>query len=99
MWNDHAFDWWNRGTEHAAEIMAWGLGEFSRKPRLLPDTEIDSLDTAYRRLTGTAPLGDTTHERLPGHAAADSQQSGHPGSATLTVTRRSSAQQPQRLQP
>ena len=26
-WNDRSFDWKQRGTEQAAEIIAWGLGE------------------------------------------------------------------------
>ncbi len=99
VWNDHTYDWWTRGTEHAAEILAWGLGEVSRRPRLLPDTDLDSLNTAYEWLTGTAPLCDTSHEWRPGQAGAESQPPGQPMSSTITVTHRASAQQPHRLEP
>jgi hypothetical protein len=35
-WNDRSFDWKDRGTEQAAEIVTWGLGEGQIAP-LLPE--------------------------------------------------------------
>lgn len=65
-WHDQDASWNERGTEHAAEIIAWGLGETSRPPRWIPNNDPDSLTTAYHQLTGTDPITDTTHEWQPG---------------------------------
>ncbi len=65
-WHDKDISWNDRGTEHAAEIIAWGLGETSRPPRWIPNNDLDSLTTAYHQLTGTDPITDTTDEWQPG---------------------------------
>ncbi len=65
-WHDKDISWNDRGTEHAAEIIAWGLGETSRLPRWIPNNDLDSLTTAYQQLTGTDPITDTTDEWQPG---------------------------------
>jgi hypothetical protein len=43
------------GTEHAAEILAWGLLESDTWPARLPNNECDDLAAAYRVLTGRDP--------------------------------------------
>ncbi len=65
VWNDHEVPWSERATEHAAEVVAWGVEEESRlipwvEPdgtrifRLLtiPDSTPDELLAAYQMLTG-----------------------------------------------
>jgi hypothetical protein len=65
VWNDHSVPWTHRATEHAAEIVAWGVEEESRlvswiEPdghhtlRLLtiPDSTPEQLAVAYQQLTG-----------------------------------------------
>ncbi len=99
VWNDHGAQWWHRGTEHAAEILAWGLQETSRRPRLLADNDLDSLTTAFIWLTGTRPLCDTTHERPPTEKVAAQPQSALLHSATKTAKGSSSRLQPDRLEP
>jgi hypothetical protein len=55
-WNDRSFDWKQRGTEQAAEIVTWGLGEGEIAP-LLPD-EVDDHELAalFKLLTGRRPI-------------------------------------------
>jgi hypothetical protein len=55
-WNDRSFPWKERGTEQAAEIITWGLGEGQIAPLLpeVPDTE--TLASLYEMLTGRAPI-------------------------------------------
>ena len=65
-WYDKDTSWNDRGTEHAAEIIAWGLGETSRPPRWIPNNDPESLTTAYHQLTNTDPITDTTPEWQPG---------------------------------
>jgi hypothetical protein len=43
------------GTEHAAEILAWGLLEVDSVPARLPDNECADLAAAFEILTGVAP--------------------------------------------
>jgi len=53
-WNDHDADWEARGTEHAAEIIAWALdgqGTGTALPSI-PDNDREDLAKAYRLLTG-----------------------------------------------
>jgi hypothetical protein len=65
MWNDHSVPWEHRATEHAAEIIAWGVEEESRLVswieshghhtfRLLtiPDSTPEELAVSYQQLTG-----------------------------------------------
>ena len=55
-WNDRSFPWKERGTEQAAEIITWGLGEGQIAP-LLPQTlDPTTLTSLYEMLTGRAPI-------------------------------------------
>ena len=54
-WNDFGLPWKERGTEHAAEIIAWGLGEGVRPLLPLP-FDPEKLIEGYTLLTGHAPL-------------------------------------------
>jgi hypothetical protein len=49
-------DWEERGFEHAAEILMWGLSEEPFNMGAIPDADADSLAEAYRLLTGSDPL-------------------------------------------
>ena len=53
-WNDWGVDWDLRGYEHAAEIIAWGLGDQSDGTRApsVPDNEPGALAEAFEFLTG-----------------------------------------------
>ena len=51
-WNDPATQWSQRGFEHAAETLAWGLAE--RPIRIpTPDGPIAKVNAAFRLLTGS----------------------------------------------
>ena len=58
----HSLDpaWWQRGYEHAAEIMAWGLAEGPFKSRWLHTDLCTELADAFRLLTGADPLNRST---------------------------------------
>lgn len=47
--------WVERGSEHAAEIIAWGLMDRELVMLTLPDHDPANLATGYRLLTGYAP--------------------------------------------
>ena len=49
-------DWEERGFEHAAEILMWGLAAEPFKVGAIADTDTDTLTHAYRLLTGADPL-------------------------------------------
>ncbi len=53
-WNDHAVDWEERGTEHAAEIISWALdGQGTGTEQAsIPRNDPDQLAAAYQLLTG-----------------------------------------------
>ncbi|MEO8424814.1 MAG: hypothetical protein ABI595_13000 [Actinomycetota bacterium] len=56
-WNDWSIPWKERGTEQAAEIIVWGIGEGEISPLLpLPIDDDDDLLAAYVMLTGRAPI-------------------------------------------
>jgi hypothetical protein len=55
-WNDFSLPWKERGTEQAAEIIAWGLGEGEITPLLPLPIDPKDLIEAYALLTGRAPL-------------------------------------------
>ena len=65
-WNNKETSWNERGTEQAAEIVAWGLGEYQGRPRWIPNNDLDSLTAAFQQLTSTSPTTDTTPEWQPG---------------------------------
>jgi hypothetical protein len=58
-WNDPGARWNQRGTEHAAEILAWGVAETSRLPGRIADHDLGSVTEAFQVLTGTEPICDT----------------------------------------
>lgn len=58
-WSDPDARWNERGTEHAAEILAWGLAEKSRLPGRIADHDLASVTEAFQQLTGTEPICDT----------------------------------------
>ena len=67
-WNDHDFDWDQRGSEQAAEIIEWALAGQGTGTDLpsIPDNAPVELAVAYEMLTGralpplgAAPVGDT----------------------------------------
>jgi hypothetical protein len=60
-WNDSAVDWEERGAEHAAEIMAWGLDLWCDPRELLSHDDLDSLAAALLQLTGAAPICRPRH--------------------------------------
>jgi hypothetical protein len=55
-WNDKRFPWKERGTEQAAEIIAWGLGDGEIAPALGEPLESKALAGLYDLLTGRAPI-------------------------------------------
>jgi hypothetical protein len=58
-WNDGSSTWKQRGTEQAADIVAWGLGDGSMLPLIDGDRAPAALAEAFRFLTGTEPLHDS----------------------------------------
>ena len=55
-WNDRTFDWKDRGTEQAAEVVTWGLGEGEIAPLLPEATDAPTLSRLYELLTGREPI-------------------------------------------
>ena len=55
-WNDKRLPWKERGTEQAAEIIAWGLGDGEIEPLLAEPLESKALAGLYEVLTGRAPI-------------------------------------------
>lgn len=60
-WKDHTAEWSERGTEHAAEIMSWALGDQGTgiNTPSIPDNSIEELTDAYELLTGN-PLPEVS---------------------------------------
>jgi len=55
-WNDLNQPWKERGTEQAAEVIAWGLGEGEVSPLLPEPPDTANLIAAYILLTGHQPI-------------------------------------------
>jgi hypothetical protein len=55
-WNDRSYDWKQRGSEQAAEIVTWGLGEGEISPLLPEAVDAPSLVRLYELLTGREPI-------------------------------------------
>jgi hypothetical protein len=55
-WNDRSFDRKQRGTEQAAEIVTWGLGEGEIAPLLPEALDAPALARLYELLTGREPI-------------------------------------------
>jgi hypothetical protein len=49
-------DWLERGAEHAAEIMTWGLLDWPMMVVFIPDNTCADLLAGYQTLTGESPL-------------------------------------------
>jgi hypothetical protein len=54
-WNDESVIWDERGSEHAAETLAWALGHRYMAPGI-PDHDPHRLTAAFQLLTGGLPL-------------------------------------------
>jgi hypothetical protein len=54
--NDDPDRWHERGAEHAAEIMVWGLIDRPVRPVFIPDNTCADLLAGYVMLTGRSPL-------------------------------------------
>jgi len=52
-WNDRAEEWSARATEHAAEIITWGLIDFTWRFVKIPDNSCDDFRIGYEVLTGS----------------------------------------------
>ncbi len=64
-WNDQSHSWGERGTEHAAEVIAWGLMDVAPHVRwveegvesfrllTIPDSDVDELSAGFELLTGS----------------------------------------------
>lgn len=65
-WHDKDTSWSQRGTEQAAEIIAWGIAETSHRPRTIANNDPDSLTVAFQQLTGTHPITEIADEWRPG---------------------------------
>ncbi len=52
--------WWQRGYEQAAELMAWGLSDGPLRSIWLHTELCSELSEAFRVLTGTEPLNQST---------------------------------------
>ena len=58
-WNDRRDAWKERGTEQAAEIITWGLGEGEIAPLLPDELDIETMAELYELLTGERPINPT----------------------------------------
>jgi hypothetical protein len=59
-WNDRSYDWKERGTEQAAEVVTWGLGEGEISPLLPEAVDVRTLAGLYQLLTGREPITPAT---------------------------------------
>ena len=66
-WHGPDTDWSQRGTEHAAEIMFWGLSDECRTPGRIGTDDPSTLAASFEFLTGTEPLCeiDRTGSSIP----------------------------------
>jgi hypothetical protein len=55
-WNDRSRPWKERGTEQAAEVITWGLGEGEISPLMPTVPDAETLASLYEMLTGRAPI-------------------------------------------
>jgi hypothetical protein len=60
-WNDRDDPWAERGTEHAAEILAWGLMDIHADPSHIQPTDNASLRQAFLALARVSPINDGSH--------------------------------------
>ena len=55
-WADGHLEWEDRGTEHAAEVIAWGLNARCSATNMLVGESDGSLADAFKHLTGLDPI-------------------------------------------
>lgn len=55
-WNDRSFSWKERGTEQAAEVITWGLGDGEIAPLLPEAVDAHELAELFDMLTGRRPI-------------------------------------------
>jgi hypothetical protein len=72
-WRD-GVPWEERGTEHAAQIVAWGLGDRPIRLMKTPDSGFDRLASGFSLLTGHLPLFMDDEATAPGDAAPAAAQ-------------------------
>lgn len=54
-WADGSQDWEHRGTEHAAEVVIWGLQDGDYRPHfLIENASCDEMASAFETLTGVS---------------------------------------------
>jgi hypothetical protein len=53
-WNNRSLPWAERATEHAAEIITWGIGDPSWRFDARPQSSCDEMAAGYHLLTGSA---------------------------------------------
>ena len=73
VWNDHDVEWHDRGTEHAAEIVVWGIGDqpcWHLPAPAIGDRSQEALAEAFQLLTGMAPRCDADTPEPPPATAA-----------------------------
>jgi hypothetical protein len=63
-WNGPGADWNHRGSEHAAELIKWGLNILCVPQNMLEGEEPASLDAAFVSLTGVEPLCQVPHTKV-----------------------------------
>jgi hypothetical protein len=63
-WNGPGADWYHRGSEHAAELVKWGLNILCTPQNMLEGEEHASLETAFESLTGVEPLCQVAHTKI-----------------------------------
>ena len=56
IWQDNSVPWEERGFEHAAEVLAWGLMDEDLFLTSIGETDIRQLAEAFELLTGRTPL-------------------------------------------
>ena len=56
IWHDNSVPWEERGFEHAAEIIAWGLLDQDLLLTSIGETDTRKLAEAFELLTGRKPL-------------------------------------------
>lgn len=52
-WNDRSTPWADRATEHAAEIITWGIGDPAWRFDARPQSSCEEMAAGYELLTGT----------------------------------------------
>lgn len=67
-WRDQDDPWLERGSEHAAEVLAWGLMDVPVDLSHFEQSDERSLVVAFTMLTGVSPINDGSH---PAHDATE----------------------------